>query len=143
MMKFNGGPHHGELFKRSRRKITIRTLLSNLREGIEKEGLKNISLIGAGLSGAAIVPTLADKLKLPFALVRTPGSRTVVGPVFLPPDKGGDRRIIGEFDKNIIFCDDLVDRGRTTRLVNKRLKQLGYPCIRARVVAGYPRWTNY
>lgn len=68
----------------------------------------DVSLLGINLSGAQIVPIVADHLKLPFALARRTKNMM---------------RLAGDVRSFVIMIDDLIDTGKTIEQTRKKLKR--------------------
>lgn len=80
------------------------------------EPLANVdydSMVGMGLSGALVIPSLARLLGKHWLIVRK-------------DDDGShsDRLVEGSLGRRWIFVDDLVDRGGTIRKVHERVTNL-------------------
>lgn len=71
------------------------------------------TLVGTGVSGAVIVPTLARLLGVDFAIVRKENDGT-----------HGWNKIEGVMGKKWLFVDDLVSSGTTVRRVQKLVTEL-------------------
>lgn len=83
----------------------------------------NPGLIGTGMSGALIVPTVGDSLGLPFAMVRQAKSQSARG----IEHQVYSYDIIGRLAPDLIFLDDLIDGGSTIRYVEEVASQYGRP----------------
>ena len=116
---FIGSCHHEHIFDEEKRKKAITHLARQIRKLLRLKGVKGpkrrgqLSLVGTGMSGALILPELARRLDLPFAIVREPGAKPRVGRTL----------IIGEIKQFSIFVDDLISMGTTLRRTNKILMQ--------------------
>jgi adenine/guanine phosphoribosyltransferase-like PRPP-binding protein len=110
---FIGSSHHeSPIILRERH---INRYVKRVRAIIKKLKLTNVTLAGAGMSGAILVPAVADKLKLPFVLLREPGARPRVGRT----------KFIGYMRDNVIFVDDIFDTGTTAKRLNNELINTG------------------
>lgn len=71
------------------------------------------TLIGRGLSGAIVIPRLADALGVAWMLVRKPG------------ESAHSMRIAeGSLGRRWLFVDDFIDTGTTYREVHEAIKNL-------------------
>lgn len=79
----------------------------------ETRGQKFDTLIGTGLSGALVVPTLARALGLKWAIIRKPndGSHTYA-------------KFEGEIGQRWVFVDDFVSSGATRRRVQEAVEDI-------------------
>lgn len=76
------------------------------------KGLEYDTLVGTGLSGALVVPTLARLMGCNWAIVRkSDGSHS-------------GNRIEGDIGQKWLFVDDIVSSGRTLRNVIKTVKDV-------------------
>lgn len=69
-------------------------------------------LVGAGISGGLVVPSVADAVGRPFTLIRERGSRTAAA------DMG---RFVGVLTQHALFIDDCIYSGNTVRRVQRLL----------------------
>lgn len=127
-MIFFGEYHHrSPLLKR---KAHISRMSRLLKKAMKQLHLstKNTSLIGAGISGALLVPALADKHKLSFALIRERWCRPIVQ---------SNNKVVGVVKNNIIFIDDVIDSGRTFKRANALLKKHNREIRLVAIIAEY------
>lgn len=93
-------------------------------EAAEKAGYVFDTIVGTGLSGALIVPTLARKLNKHFALVRK-------------PDNSHSEMILeGSIGERWVFVDDLIISGATYRRVRTRINTVASSYYRRFVFVG-------
>lgn len=80
-----------------------------------------VSLLGVGISGSLLVPSIADKLQMPFALIRAKDSVSSSG----RPHDDYTSRLVGYTARSVLFIDDLIDSGSTLRDANDLLLPYG------------------
>lgn len=92
--------------------------LDKLAKTIQKKHPSCNLIYGRGLSGAMIIPALAAKLKISFAIIRKRG-KTHGNPI--------EYAEFADINENnpcyAIFIDDLIDTGKTYKICKKRLKE--------------------
>lgn len=94
-------------------------VMHDLKRGLDRamEDLgPDIGLIGTGMSGALLVPSLADMAKVPFVLYRHEHRS------LRSPDMTGPSSFHGLMAARLIFVDDLIDFGKTVKHVAARVK---------------------
>lgn len=110
-------------------------LIKHLRKAM-RDMPKFDTLIGTGLSGALVVPTLARELRKHWAIVRktTDGCHS-------------DSSIEGRIDKRWLFVDDFVDTGKTIKRVYEEVTSVcrdhGHETEFVGMWAYYPRVGKY
>lgn len=109
---FWGYEHHMEWFED--RKNLIQDMSETISYALKELGLKkkHVSLVGLGMSGALSVPLISHNSRIPFALIRHAGERTVCSNKW---------PIVGELRPRAIFIDDLIASGSTIRRAEKIL----------------------
>lgn len=113
-MKFIGESHHRQpCIHRKTHLNNMSMLLQKVMKSLHLSA-DDTSLLGAGISGALLVPALADRRGLSFALIRERGCR---------PTVTSKHRVIGVIRKNVIFIDDCIDSGNTLRRANIIVKE--------------------
>lgn len=102
---------------------TIRLAIQELEAmGVD---VSDVGLIGTGLSGALVVPSLADRMGLPFAMSRQP----TLSPT---GNQHRDRYpIVGMLADRVFFVDDLIDSGKSIRRVWDDVKAHGATIVGA------------
>lgn len=104
------------------RQHTMAKMAGRVREALKALGhtaSDPIGLIGTGLSGALLVPSLADSLGLPFMLVRKDDERSphTGDDTAYIAGRRGDR--VGMGASRYLFVDDLIDNGGTLKFAAK------------------------
>ena len=81
-------------------------------------------LAGTGLSGSMVIPALAAKLKLEWAIARKDKSHSYMN-TEVSLLKAGNKgvKVNDSFITNVVFVDDLIDTGKTYKTVKKNLKE--------------------
>jgi len=125
---FYGHQHHAEWFED--RKQIIKDMSSLISTSIRKLGLqkKDVSLVGTGMSGAMSVPLISHYSKIPFALIRHAGERTVIY---------NSKPLVGEARSKVIFIDDLIATSGTLCRVFRILKQHNLELVGAITLESY------
>lgn len=110
MEYYYGGEHHEQLVT-GKRKSSIQRLVKKIKKN--KLNKLNTCLVGVGISGALLVPAIADILGMKFILIRERNSNPIAY----------TGQIVGILKKKAIFIDDLISEGKTLRRANKILKK--------------------
>lgn len=82
---------------------------------------RSIGLVCMGVSGALICPSVADMLDMRFCVIRQPGSEACDGQRFTHEHDD----IVGVLTDDLIFVDEIFDKGRSTDRVMDVLDQFG------------------
>lgn len=101
-----GGYYSSDVDKRATRLREMQAQLRYALNDLNHTDEDPIGLIGTGMSGMLLVPSLADMSKIPFLMVRQPGTTSPNG----YPHTG---TLFGLQARRLIFVDDLVASGGT------------------------------
>jgi adenine/guanine phosphoribosyltransferase-like PRPP-binding protein len=85
--------------------------ISEHANNIERDWPNAKCLVGCGLSGALVVPSLARALGLPFAIIRKDGD-----------SKHAETRIEGCISDDYLLVDDLISSGKTMAFMIERYR---------------------
>lgn len=103
-------------------------------------------LAGCGLSGSMIIPALAAKLKIEWAIVRKDkdDSHSDIKTELSALEAGNKGvKVNDSFITNIVFIDDLIDTGKTYKKVKRAVKaKYAKICVDA-VFLGAALYENY
>jgi hypoxanthine phosphoribosyltransferase len=98
------------------------SVLSLFEETMAIADVEYDTLVGIGISGALVVPTLGHLLGKNFALIRKPGVHS-----------HDTYEFVGSIGEKWLFIDDTIDSGNTLKTVQKQIDK---------AINGYNRWNE-